>query len=96
MSDYGVNFSAAMAASADLNAISGTVRSRLDSLIADVDKSTADWTGDAKAHYSEAKLLWSQQTDQMRTALQQAQQILNQIIDRYQQTERSNSSVWQG
>lgn len=96
MSDYGVNFGAAMTASQDLNTVNSKVRSTLDSLIAQVDKSTADWTGEAKQQYSEAKVLWNQQAAEMNKALGSAQQALNQIIELYQQTEKTNGSVWQG
>ncbi|GAA4860943.1 WXG100 family type VII secretion target [Saccharopolyspora cebuensis] len=94
MSDYGVNFSAAMTASADLNSVNSKVRATIDSLIADVDKSTADWTGDAKMQYSDAKVLWNQQAAEMNRALGTAQQALNQIIELYQQTEKTNGAVW--
>ncbi|MFG1918544.1 WXG100 family type VII secretion target [Micromonospora sp. NPDC048898] len=94
MSDYRFDFNQADATLHDMNRINGRISSSLDEMEANVERSTQEWSGDARAEYAVAKIEWRNAANQMTVFLEQARQTLLQISDNYGTTEQRHTKIW--
>ncbi|MEU5941297.1 WXG100 family type VII secretion target [Micromonospora sp. NPDC047548] len=95
MSNYSFNFQVADYTLDGMNAINTQIRQALDSLQATAESSLAEWTGDAREHYTVAKAAWNTAAQQMTVHLETARSTLLNISDNYGTTEQRARQIWE-
>jgi ESAT-6 family protein len=92
--DYRFDFNQADAVLYDMNRINGTIKTGLEEMQRNAERSLETWTGGARAAYYEAKLKWNASADQMTVYLEQARTTLLAISGNYGNTETRHTKIW--
>lgn len=94
MSEFKVNFGALDTAAADIAGAGKALQSRLDELDNQLAPLRSDWTGAASESYAQSKAQWTKAIVEMNELLQQIGQAVRASGGSYQDTEKSNSTMW--
>lgn len=95
MSDYtSVNASAMSTAIGDLKNAHSKTEEELTTLEGSLESSLAEWTGDAREAYREAKAKWDAAANHMNSVIQTMSTTMQGINDNYDANEKSVKSQW--
>lgn len=95
MSNYRFNFQVADYTLDGMHAINTQIRQALDDVQSIAEGSLADWTGDAREHYTLAKAAWNAAANEMTGHLDNARATLLNISDNYGATEQRARQIWE-
>lgn len=95
MSEYTqVNAGAMQQGIGDLQAAYNSTDSTLTTLEGELEQSLAQWDGDARAAYSQAKAKWDAAAAHMASVIQKMTSTLGQIDEGYASNEARTTSMW--
>jgi len=89
--DFNIAFATADQVEDDMEITNRRMVTELEAMIAKVDGTTAEWTGEAKEQYAIAKDVWRSSSAEMNNALAQAKAALQSIKEGYSLTEMRNA-----
>ncbi|MEC3975222.1 WXG100 family type VII secretion target [Amycolatopsis sp. H20-H5] len=96
MANYQFSFQLADMTRDHMATITMRMRTMLEELDGNVNKSLADWTSDARAAYQVSKQKWDDAAQKMPQSLQRAEVALNEISNGYLQVEHTGTNMWNG
>ena len=89
-----VTFSDINQASADCNAVAGTIENDLNDLRTYLGPITASWTGAASVQYQSLQARWNSAANDLNTVLHNIGQALNIAHQNYTAAEQTNAIIW--
>lgn len=78
----------------DLDKAHKTIVAEFDDMETRLESNLADWQGEARMAYQDAKRQWNQKQEEMNDILHKFQQAVRQIHQQYGDTESRNQSMW--
>ncbi len=94
MSSYTFNFNVADQTLDHMDSVNKAIRAALEELHNNCQKSLAEWEGDARTQYYEAKARWDGAAEQMTLALQAGRVSLFNISEGYGSAEQRGTQIW--
>jgi 6 kDa early secretory antigenic target len=91
-----VTFQSIQQASQDCARTDANLQQQLSDLKAYLAPMTAVWTGKASEDYQALQRTWDQAAGELSELLQEISRALQVAGENYEQTERSNASIWAG
>ncbi|SHH05977.1 WXG100 family type VII secretion target [Streptoalloteichus hindustanus] len=94
MVQYSVDFGRVQAVLGEIEGVDKQIRSMLDTLEANSERSLAEWQSDARLAYNDCKAKWDASAARMPELLRQARQALTEIMTNYNRAEGTGSDMW--
>jgi early secretory antigenic target protein ESAT-6 len=90
------NFGALTAGEANFSLAARALRDELSDLEGKLNASLAQWEGDARTFYTQAKAKWDQAAADMQNVVQQLGVAIGDSHGNYQAAEKANTGLWGG
>ncbi|MEU3497181.1 WXG100 family type VII secretion target [Kitasatospora cineracea] len=95
MSGILVNFQTIQNASSEVRQTASRIQNQLDDLKAGVQRIASSWEGAAQQGYQARQAQWDAKAADLQEVLARIASALDNAAQSYQQTENSNSQIWQ-
>ncbi|MFI1522595.1 WXG100 family type VII secretion target [Kitasatospora cineracea] len=95
MSGILVNFQTIQNASSEVRQTASRIQNQLDDLKAGVQRIASSWEGAAQQGYQARQAQWDAKAADLQQVLARIASALDNAAQSYQQTEKSNESIWQ-
>jgi WXG100 family type VII secretion target len=88
------NFGALQQGEADFRQTYAATKQTLDELASDLERTLAEWQGDAQVAYHQAKAQWDAAAAHMATVMNALGGVIGTAHENYTGAERSNTGMW--